>query len=230
MPAVTECRGCDRNVANAECSGRERPTDHVETCPDCRAEPRGAVSETMPGFPRFGIVAFAARLPTAQMVPPRHVAQKMKALVGIDIAEATPPAQTWRPKTGAEREEQTNGWQLAPSLLHVEWISIRTDGRRHWLQLRRRRRSCVASGIQALLGDGCPCIDIGDIGGNDHASAVRSHAVIRLRRSEDSGMPSRCSRSHPGTRQPQTPVPRRGSSEVEDLSGHSAARSVAASG
>ncbi len=88
--------------------------------PDCRTETRGAVSETMPGFPRFGIIAFAARLPTAQMVPLWHVAQKMKVLAGIAIAEATLSTQTWHPQTSAEREEQTSGRQLASSLLHVE--------------------------------------------------------------------------------------------------------------
>ena len=186
-----------------------------------------AAATSSTGMQRSGGVS-VTRVLGARTLPPRHVAQTVKTLVG---KSPSPGRRCW-PGHGAreplaEREERTNRWLLASSPVHVAETLIRIDGRKDRLSHRGRRGRCVTSDTHAVPGDDCPCIDFG---GSDRRIAVGSRVVIRLRRSEDGGTPSRCSRSRPGTRQPRTPVPRRGSSEVGGLSGHSPAPGVAASG
>lgn len=147
---VTECAACGRNLVRVRCEGHEHRTlvdivfevreyhvdAEIKTCPRCHAENRGAFPDGLSGPLQYGhgIIAFAAHLMVAQMVPLKRVVQTMKAMTGRAIAEATLLAWLLRLHDAlADWEAAAVERLLAAPALHVDETSIRIDRRNHWL-------------------------------------------------------------------------------------------------
>lgn len=147
---VDACRACGADLRGVEPTGRERRVlidvvfetreltveAEVKACPRCRAESRGAFPDNMPGPLQYGhgIVAFAANLLAAQMVPLKRAAQTIKALTGRAVAEAT--LLDWLMRL----HKALAGWEaaavrrlLAMPVLHADETGLRIDRKGHWL-------------------------------------------------------------------------------------------------
>ena len=147
---VAECRACGRDLAGTAATGRERRVlvdivfetreltveAEIKTCPRCRTENKGRFPGDMPGPLQYGhgVVAFAAHLMAAQMVPLKRAAQTLKALTGRTVAEATLLAWVMR------LHEALAGWEkaaverlLAMPVLHADETGLRIDRKNHWL-------------------------------------------------------------------------------------------------
>ena len=103
---------------------------------EVNAEERGAFPDSLSGPLQYGhcIVAFAAHLLVAQMVPLKRVVQTMKAMTGRAVAEATLLAWLLRLHDAlADWEAAAVECLLAAPALHVDETSIRIDRKNHWL-------------------------------------------------------------------------------------------------
>ena len=147
---AAECRACGADLKGVEPSGRERRVlvdivfetteltveAEVKACPRCRAETRGAFPDDMPGPLQYGhgVVAFAAHLMAAQMVPLKRTAQTLRALTGRAVAEATLLAWLMRlHKALADWEAKAVERLLAMPALHADETGLRVAGKTHWL-------------------------------------------------------------------------------------------------
>lgn len=147
---VAECRACGADLKGVEPARRERRVlvdvvfetreltveAEVKACPRCGAESRGRFPDDMPGPLQYGhgMVAFAAHLMAAQMVPLKRTAQTLQALTGRAIAEAT--LLDWLMRL----HKALAGWEaaaverlLAMPALHADETGLRVAGRTHWL-------------------------------------------------------------------------------------------------
>ena len=147
---VSACRACGHNLEGVSPGGRERRVQvdivfetrepvveaEIKTCPRCRTETRGRFPENLPGPLQYGhgIVAFATRLLTAQLLSLKRTARTLKALTGRAIAEAALPAWLTR------LHEALAGWETAAvealpavPVLHADETGLRIEGRTHWL-------------------------------------------------------------------------------------------------
>lgn len=145
-----ECGACGRGLEGVEPSGHERRVlvdivfetreltveAEVKACPRCGAEARGRFPDDMPGPLQYGngVVAFAAHLMAAQMVPLKRAAQTLRALTGRAVSEATLLNWLMRlHKALADWEAAAVERLLAMPALHADETGLRVAGKGHWL-------------------------------------------------------------------------------------------------
>ena len=105
LRTVTECRQCGHDLTGTACTGHEkrvkvdivlgtverRITAEIKDCPRCHTRTKGGFPDTKQDPLQYGpgIVACAAYLLSAQMIPLRRIAAILQSMTGRLLSEAT---------------------------------------------------------------------------------------------------------------------------------------------
>ncbi len=149
---VEACDRCGTDLSDVDPIGRERRIlydivlqviEHrveaeVKQCPDCRARSKGRFPASMPGPVQYGtgLQAFIINLLVAPMLSLRRTVERVQAISGLRLSEATCLGYIRRLHEALQAwEDAASARLLACPALHADETGLRVERKNHWLHI-----------------------------------------------------------------------------------------------